>query len=90
MEVIGMRPGVDLLCKKYCIMKKNMGVPDRLIRLLIAAVVVALYLMNVIAGTLAIVLLIVAGVFVLTSIAGFCPLYSLFGVNTCPKRLTPK
>ena len=64
-------------------MKKNMGGTDRTIRLLIAAIVVALYYFGIISGTLAIVLLAFAAIFVLTSFISFCPLYTLFGMNTC-------
>lgn len=67
-------------------MKKNMGNADRIIRLLLAVVVAVLYFTNVITGTLGIVLLVVAGVFVLTSLMSFCPLYTLLGVNTCPAK----
>ncbi len=64
-------------------MKKNMGNADRMIRLLLAAVMVVLYFTNVVTGTLGIVLLVLAGVFVLTSLISFCPLYTLIGLNTC-------
>ena len=67
-------------------MKKNMGNADRIVRLLVAAVVAVLYFTNVISGILGIVLLVVAGVFVLTSLVSFCPLYSLVGMNTCPAK----
>lgn len=65
-------------------MKKNMGNADRIIRLLIAVVIGILYFTNIISGTLGIVLLVLAGVFVLTSLVSFCPLYTLVGLNTCP------
>lgn len=68
-------------------MKKNMGNADRIIRLLIAALIIGLYLANVITGTLGIILLVFAGVFILTSTVGFCPLYALVGVNTCPRKI---
>ncbi|MFN4315438.1 MAG: DUF2892 domain-containing protein [Chitinophagaceae bacterium] len=64
-------------------MKKNMGNADRIIRILIAAVLAGLYFGGVVSGTLGIVLLVVAGVFLLTSFVGFCPLYTLVGLNTC-------
>ena len=67
-------------------MKKNMGNTDRIIRLLLAAVVAVLYFTNTITGTLGIVLLVLAGVFVLTSLISFCPLYTLVGLNTCPAK----
>ncbi|MDO8998640.1 MAG: DUF2892 domain-containing protein [Bacteroidota bacterium] len=67
-------------------MKKNMGLADRLIRIVIALVIAVLYFTNVITGVLAIVFLILAGVFLLTSMISFCPLYTLFGANTCPKE----
>lgn len=64
-------------------MKKNMGTADRIIRLIIAGLVAALYFTNIISGTLGIVLLVLAGIFVLTSLVSFCPLYTLFGIKTC-------
>jgi hypothetical protein len=67
-------------------MKKNMGNADRTIRVIIAVLIAVLYFTNVISGTLGLILLILAGVFVLTSLISFCPLYSLVGVNTCPMK----
>jgi hypothetical protein len=67
-------------------MKKNMGTADRMVRLLLAAVVAGLYFGNVITGTLGIVLMVLAGVFVLTSLVSFCPLYTIFGLSTCPLK----
>ncbi|WP_185218302.1 DUF2892 domain-containing protein [Sphingobacterium mizutaii] len=69
-------------------MKTNMGPQDKTIRIIIAVIIAVLFFTKVISGTLAIVLLIVAGIFVLTSLIGFCPLYSLLGVNTCRKKAT--
>lgn len=57
---------------------------DKCIRVIIAAIIVGLYFTNVISGTLGIVLLVVAGVLVFTSITGFCLLYVPFGVSTLP------
>jgi hypothetical protein len=67
-------------------MKKNMGSADRIIRLLISAVAVFLYVNGTLTGTLGIVALAAAGIFTLTSLISFCPLYSLFGFSTCPVR----
>ena len=67
-------------------MKKNMGTADVLIRVLIAVVIAILYYTQIISGTLAIVLLIVAAIFLLTSLLSFCPLYTLFGINTCKTK----
>ena len=64
-------------------MKKNMGTADRVIRIIIAAIVGVLYFTDLISGTLGIILLVVAGVFVLTSFVSFCPLYAPFGISTC-------
>lgn len=64
-------------------MKKNMGGVDRIIRIIVAAVIGLLYWQGIIEGTLAYVLFAVAGVFVLTSFISFCPLYSIVGLNTC-------
>lgn len=64
-------------------MKSNMGTADRVIRTLVAIVISLLYYYNVISGTLGIVLLVLAGVFLLTSLVSFCPLYTPFGISTC-------
>lgn len=67
-------------------MKKNMGTTDKLIRIVLAVVVAILYYTDVINGTLALVLGILAAVFVFTSFISFCPLYAPFGINTCPNK----
>ena len=64
-------------------MKHNMGNADRIIRVLIAVIIAILYFTNTITGTLGYILLGVGGVFLLTSLIGSCPLYSLFGLNSC-------
>jgi len=63
-----------------------MGTADKAIRILIAVVIAALYFTNVISGTLAIILGILAVVFVLTSFISFCPLYLPFGINTSKRK----
>lgn len=60
-----------------------MGGADRTIRIIVALAVVALYYFKVIDGTLAYVLLALAAIFLLTSFVSVCPLYSIFGINTC-------
>ncbi len=60
-----------------------MGTADRIIRVIIAAIMGILYFNGTVSGTLGIVLLILSIVFVLTSLISFCPLYILFGINTC-------
>ncbi len=65
-------------------MKKNMGNLDRILRIVVAAVLAVLYFNGTLAGTLGIVALVVAVVFLLTSAVGFCPLYRLVGLSTCP------
>lgn len=67
-------------------MKNNMGLTDKVIRLLIAALVIVLFYSNVISGTVGIILLVLAGIFILTSFLGFCPLYLPFGLNTGKKK----
>ena len=64
-------------------MKRNMSNTDRFIRLVVAAIALVLYFTNTVTGTLGIVLLVVAGIFVLTSLVNFCPLYRIFGISTC-------
>lgn len=67
-------------------MKKNLGITDKTIRIALAALAAILYLLGVIKGTLAIVVLIVALILVATSIFNFCPLYAILGINTCRKK----
>lgn len=67
-------------------MKKNMGNADKIIRSVIAVVVAILYFTNVITGTLGIVLMVLAAVFLLTSLVSFCPLYAPFGITTCKAK----
>lgn len=63
-----------------------MGSADKIIRLIVAAIIVILFFTNVLTGTLAIVLLVVAGIFVLTSFVSICPLYMPFGLSTCSTK----
>ncbi|WKZ59762.1 MAG: DUF2892 domain-containing protein [Cyclobacteriaceae bacterium] len=64
-------------------MKKNMGKTDKLIRVTLGLIFIALYFAGTVTGTLGIVLLILGAVFILTSAMSFCPLYTLVGINTC-------
>lgn len=66
-------------------MIKNMGHIDRLIRTAVAIGLIALILTGHISGTIAIIAAVVTAAFLLTSLAGFCPLYRLIGVSTCAR-----
>jgi len=63
-----------------------MGFTDKIIRLLVAAAIAILFFTDVITGTLGIILLVLAGIFVLTSLVSFCPLYLPFGLSTLRKK----
>lgn len=67
-------------------MKKNLNNLDRMVRILVAVVISALYFTNILTGVLGIVLLVLAAVFVLTSFLSFCPLYAIFGWSTCKTK----
>ena len=67
-------------------MKTNMGSLDKAIRIIIAITFAMLYITKTVEGTAGIVLLVVGGIFLLTSIISFCPLYSILGLNTCSKK----
>ncbi len=67
-------------------MKKNMGTTDKVIRVLVAVIILVLYFTHVVSGTLAVILLILAGVFIVTSLLGICPLYLPFGLSTRKKE----
>ena len=66
-------------------MKKNMGTLDRIIRVSLVVLIAILYFTDVISGTWAIILGVVAVVFLVTSLIGFCPLYLPFGLSTRKK-----
>ena len=70
-------------------MKKNMGSVDRALRILAAIGIIVLYYENVISGALAIILLVVAAIFILTSFVSFCPLYYLFRFSTRKPDVNP-
>jgi hypothetical protein len=63
-------------------MKRNMSDLDRVLRVIVAAVFAYLYFGGVVTGALGLILVLLAGVFVLTSIFAFCPLYAPFGFST--------
>jgi len=63
-----------------------MGAVDRTLRILITVGILLLYLTNVVSGTIGIILGVVAIIFVLTSLVGYCPLYTLLGLSTCSKE----
>ncbi len=67
-------------------MKANMGGTDRIIRILIAVVAAVLYFSGTISETVGIVAMVIAGIFLLTSLISFCPLYTIFGINTCSAK----
>lgn len=67
-------------------MKKNVGLIDKIIRIIIAVVIAYLLYAKMITGVWAIVLAVVGVIMILTTVIGFCPLYVLFGIKTCPKK----
>ena len=67
-------------------MKKNIGTTDKTLRIVIAIIIGVLYFTNVISGTLAIILGVLAIVFIATSLISFCPLYLPFNMSTCKKK----
>lgn len=63
-----------------------MGAIDKVVRILVAIVIAGLFFASIISGTVAIILLILAGIFILTSFMSFCPLYYPFGISTRGKE----
>lgn len=64
-------------------MKKNMGTADRVIRLIISAIFLYLYFTGTVSGVIGIILLVLAIVFIATSLIGYCGLYKIIGISTC-------
>lgn len=67
-------------------MKKNVGSADKIIRVILAIVLAALYFTGTVSGVAGVVLLVLAVILVLTSIISFCPLYWPFGISTGKKK----
>ena len=67
-------------------MKPNMGTADKAMMILVAVAISILYFTHIIQGPLGIILLVLAGVFVLTSLVSLCPLYLPFGIRTNKKK----
>ncbi len=67
-------------------MKSNIGTLDKVIRVLLALSIVALYFTNVISGIITIILLVFSGIFIMTSFISFCPLYLVLGISTRKKE----
>ncbi|MFC7444582.1 YgaP family membrane protein [Mesoflavibacter profundi] len=63
-----------------------MGALDKSLRVLTAIIIAILYFLNVIEGTIAYILMVIAIIFLITSFINFCPIYSLIGINTCRKK----
>jgi hypothetical protein len=76
----------DLYIIKSIIMTKNMSTTDRTIRTFIAFLLIIFYATRIVNGTIAIIALVIAGVFLLTSFFGFCPLYPLLGIHRKSKK----
>ncbi len=67
-------------------MKVNVGKLDRVVRILLAAVISTLYITGLVSGTLGVIILFIGGILLLTGLVNFCPLYALLGINSCPKK----
>lgn len=67
-------------------MKMNMGDTDKTIRLGLAVIIIFLYLTNTVPSVLGLILMAIALIFAVTSLIGFCPLYTLLKVSTCKEN----
>jgi hypothetical protein len=67
-------------------MKKNMGSADKVIRLLLAALFIVLFIFNVVTGIWGYVLLALAFIFIITSLISYCGLYAILGIRTCKSK----
>jgi hypothetical protein len=67
-------------------MKKNMGNVDKIVRLILAAVLGYLFFSGAVAGVLGYVLVALGAIFIVTSFISFCPLYAIVGLSTCPTK----
>ena len=67
-------------------MKANIGSADKMIRILLAIVIGVLYFTKVISGTTGIILLVLGGIFLLTALINFCPIWAMLGISTKAKK----
>jgi hypothetical protein len=67
-------------------MKKNMGSADKVIRLLLAALFIVLFIFNVVTGIWGYVLLALGFIFIITSLISYCGLYAILGIKTCKSK----
>jgi hypothetical protein len=65
-------------------MTKNLGNADRIVRVLLAITFAVLYFTGTITGTLGLVLVVLGGIFLATSLISWCPIYAVLGIKTCP------
>lgn len=63
-------------------MNSNMNKADRVIRIIIAAILATLYFKDVIGGLIGFIILLVAIILAITGVFGYCPLYAIFGFKT--------
>jgi Protein of unknown function (DUF2892) len=64
-------------------MTKNLGNADRIVRVLLAITFAVLYFTGTIAGTFGLVLVVLGGIFLATSLISWCPIYAVLGIKTC-------
>ena len=67
-------------------MKKNVGSIDKVVRLLLAALFIILFVTNVVSGLFGYILLALGAIFILTSLVSWCPIWAALGFNTCPVK----
>ncbi|HET7234246.1 MAG TPA: DUF2892 domain-containing protein [Longimicrobium sp.] len=68
----------------------NVGDADRMVRGMAALLLMTLNLLGIVTGWLSVAAWVVTAVLLLTAMAGYCPLYSLLGINTSGARPTPR
>lgn len=67
-------------------MTKNLGTIDRILRVVLGITFGALYFSGVTTGTLGLVLTVLGGIFIATSLISWCPIYAVLGIKTCPAK----
>lgn len=70
-------------------MNKNIGSADRIIRLVVAVVLIGLFAANVVSGTVGYIVLVVAAIAAITALVNFCPLYAILGMGTHKAEAAP-
>ena len=66
--------------------EKNVGMIDRVVRIILGIVLIAVFALNVVATPWSYLIVLIGIIALITGVFGTCALYSLLGMNTLAKN----